>query len=173
MDRTPVFELHIAPMFRLTDREHMSFEFDLFDYDDVVQHAGEILDRLEIGNMPPPGESGPWPQEWTALFKRWTESGHKRLELGSAAVAGRRSASAVTITATGTFPAAGYSGWLQLESQTDTAKTYVLYFEPPEDAAGGGGAGESFAIRERYRAGDTRAVFVRDSTGTSEIELTA
>lgn len=163
--RTPFFEIHIRPMFRATDREHMKFAFELFDYDEVAENADDILERLE-GDMPPPGASGPWPEEWIALFKRWIDSGKKRLELGTAEFTLAASAAAVTITATGTFPAPGYSGWLQLESETDTAKTYVLYFEPPETP--GLGDPETFSLRERYRD-DPRTVFVRDGTGVKQL----
>ena len=76
--RTPFFEIHIRPMFRLTDRDHMSFAFDLHDYDAVAQNADDILQRLE-SDMPPRVASGPWPEEWIALYKRWIDTGKKRL----------------------------------------------------------------------------------------------
>ena len=101
------------------------------------------------------------------LFTRWKASGRKRLELGTAQFAFNATATVVSITATGTFPAAGFGGWLQLESETDAAKTYVLYFEPP-DAPEAGDA-ETFSLRERYRAADTRSVFVHDSTGVQQL----
>ena len=36
------------------------------------QHAAEILDRLRDGTMPC---DGAWPQAWTEVFRRWSESG--------------------------------------------------------------------------------------------------
>jgi hypothetical protein len=153
-------------MFRAMDREHMGFAVDLWDYDVVVAQADDILARL-AADMPPVDSGGPWPEEWIALFRRWIESGHKRLELGSAQFSFSQSATVVTVTAAGTFPAAGYEGWLQLETETDTAKTYVLYFEPPD--APDTGQPTTFNIRERYRAVDTRSVFVRDSTGLQQL----
>jgi len=165
--RTPFFEIHILPMFRLTDRDHMSFALDLHDYDAVAENAGDILERLEDGDMPPPGASGPWPEEWIALFKRWSETGKKRLELGTAEWAFAASAAAVTITATGTYPAPDFTGWIQLESETDTTKTYILYYEPPE--VPGTSNPDTFSLKERYRAADTRTVFTRDSTGTRQL----
>ncbi|WP_351233163.1 hypothetical protein [Streptomyces sp. NPDC002133] len=163
--RTPVYELHIRPMFRATDRDHMGVALDLWTYEDVVAHADQILDRLEA-DMPPASLGGPWPQEWIDLFRRWKGSGLKRLELGTAQFTVTRSASAVTVKATGTFPAVGFAGWLQLESETDTAKTYVLYFEPPD--APTEGTGEEFEFQERYSPSDNRAVFIHDSTGTTQ-----
>ena len=55
--RPPIFELHILPMIRAIDREHMLFAFDLWDYDQLVQHAEQIADRL-MGNMPPATDGG-------------------------------------------------------------------------------------------------------------------
>ncbi|MFJ9948683.1 hypothetical protein [Kitasatospora sp. NPDC091207] len=165
--RTPVFELHIRPMFRATDHEHMTFAVDLWDYDSVVANADNILSRLDGAGMPPDDEGGPWPEEWIALFRRWNDSGHKRLQLGTATFAFSAGATTVTVTATGTFPAAGFSGWLQLENETDTAKTYVLSYEAPDAPVPGTPA--AFTLKERYRATDTRSVFVRDSTGVQQL----
>ncbi|MFC8918572.1 hypothetical protein ACGF5F_05175 [Streptomyces sp. NPDC047821] len=164
--RTPVFELHIRPMFRATDRDHMRFAVDLWDYDAVVAQGGDILDRLEE-DMPPVATGGPWPEEWIALFRRWHEGARKRLELGTATYDLTRTATRVEVSATGTFPAAGYEGWLQLDSETDTAKTYVLYFEPPDTPQAG--TPSPFTAEETYRATDTRTVFVRDATGVQQL----
>jgi hypothetical protein len=38
----------------------------------VHQHAAEILERLRNGTMPC---DGAWPQAWTKVFARWSESG--------------------------------------------------------------------------------------------------
>ncbi|MDH6626694.1 hypothetical protein M2271_004511 [Streptomyces sp. LBL] len=163
--RTPVFELHIKPMFSATDRDHMGFSLNLWAYDDVVAHADHIIERLEE-DMPPTSTGGPWPQEWIDLFRRWAEGARKRLELGTGQYTVTHSASAITVKVIGTFPAAGYTGWLQLESETDTAKTYVLYFEPPD--ALGEGTPEEFTIKERYSPSDSRTLFIHDSTGVHQ-----
>ncbi|MFF4422403.1 hypothetical protein ACFY04_16745 [Streptomyces sp. NPDC001549] len=164
--RTPVFELHIRPMFRAIDRDHMMSSFDLWDYDAVVAEADDIQDRLKDG-MPPVGHGGPWPDEWIQLFRRWKDGARKRLELGTAAYTFSQTTTAVTITAAGTFPAAGCMGWLQLDSETDTTKTYVLYVEEPDTPVSGTPA--PFSLKERYRATDTRSVFVRDATGVRQL----
>ncbi|MET8136527.1 hypothetical protein ABZV24_32125 [Streptomyces sp. NPDC005251] len=166
--RTPVYELHIRPMFTATDRDHMLLErgWNLWSYDDVVAHATGILKSLDEKTMPPPAFGGPWPKEWIDLFRRWKEGGRKRLELGAAVITVNRGPNSVTIKATGTFPAAGYQGWFQLESESDTAKTYVLYFEPPDSPVAG--TAQGFTLTERYMASDTRALFVHDSTGVQE-----
>ncbi|MCG6493857.1 hypothetical protein [Kitasatospora sp. A2-31] len=165
--RTPVYELHIRPLFRATDREHMAFSLDLWDYDSVVANADDVLARVDGAGMPPDDSGGPWPEEWIALFRRWHESGHKRLEVGTGEFTLARTPTAVTVTATGTFPGPGFEGWLQLESETDSAKTYVLYFEAPDSP--GAGTPAAFTRKERYKATDTRAVFVHDSNGVHEL----
>jgi len=134
--------------------------FDLWEYDDVVKHEEEILEQLG-GGMPPVANGGLWPDELVELFRRWTTSGHKRLELGTAEYTVNVSSTNVTLTATGTFPAAGYRGWLQLESETDTARTYVLYFEAPD---GPGTGSTAFTRRDKYSA-DGKSLSVHDSTG--------
>ena len=164
--RRPIFELHILPMIRAIDREHMLFAFDLWDYDQLVQHAEQVADRLMVG-MPPATEGGPWPDEWIQLFRRWITTGYKRLQLGSAQYIWSQSGASVIIHATGTYPGSGYKGWLQLEAETSDSKTYVLYFEAPDAATEG--IPDTFEIHERYRVADTRSVFIHDSTGVLQI----
>jgi hypothetical protein len=69
---TPGFARDIQPLFREDDREAMDFAFDLWSYQDVRDHAQDILDRLEDGSMPCDGE---WPEEQIALFRSWIEAG--------------------------------------------------------------------------------------------------
>lgn len=164
--RTPVFELHILPMIRATDREHMRFKYDLWDYDQVVQNAETIADRV-AEDMPTVASGGPWPEEWVTLFRRWMETGFKRLALGTAQYTWSQSATATTVRMTGTYPAAGFRGWLQLEAETESSKTYVLYFEAPDVPVVGTPA--DFNLRERYGPGDNRSVFIRDAAGVHQI----
>ena len=164
--RTPVFELHILPMIRATDREHMRFAFDLWDYDQLVLHAEAFADRAAV-DMPPVASGGPWPEEWVQLFRRWMATGFKRLALGTAQYSWNQSASVTTIRATGTYPAADFRGWLQLETESELSKTYVLYWEAPD--APGGGAPTDFNLRERYGLTDNRSVFIRDGAGVQQI----
>src|SRR5204862_8148384 len=79
--RPPVFELHIRPMFRLLDREHMNTfvtpPIDLWDLDAVWKNRVAIHDRLSadgLRNMPG-ALGGPWPTEWVTLFERWVATG--------------------------------------------------------------------------------------------------
>ena len=66
------FSLHIKPLFRLMDRQSMSWAFDLWSYKDVAAHAESILQRLQKGSMPC---DGAWPHEKVEIFQRWVESG--------------------------------------------------------------------------------------------------
>ncbi len=66
------FAEHIKPLFRRTDRQSMSFAFDLWEYADVSEHAAAILARLESGTMPC---DGAWPEERVAVFRNWITTG--------------------------------------------------------------------------------------------------
>lgn len=66
------FERDIRPLFRETDREAMSFAFDLWDYDEVKENAEAILERVSAGEMPC---DGPWPEERVSAFRSWVDAG--------------------------------------------------------------------------------------------------
>lgn len=66
------FGAHIKPLFRESDRQSMSFAFDLWSCGDVRTHAADILDRLRGGSMPC---DGAWPSAKVEIFQRWTDSG--------------------------------------------------------------------------------------------------
>lgn len=68
----PSFEEDIKPLFREYDRENMTYSFDLWSYDDVKDHADDIIDRLEEGDMPC---DGPWTDQQIALFRSWMDDG--------------------------------------------------------------------------------------------------
>jgi hypothetical protein len=63
---------HIRPLFREGDRASMTFAFDLWSYDDVSEHADEILTRVQEGTMPC---DGAWPEERVQTFERWVLAG--------------------------------------------------------------------------------------------------
>src|SRR5262245_57422666 len=85
-EREPVFELHIRPLFRLLDRQHMMFfrGLDLWDYDAVKREAPKILIKVKDAGMPTKDTGGAWPSEWVSLFDRWIQGGFKHLSLGTA-----------------------------------------------------------------------------------------
>ena len=83
MNRPTSFRLHIRPMFRDIDVQHMGNlgpfgSIDLNDHAAVAGKSQLILDRLkdDLDPMPPAADDGPWPQEWISLFERWIDEGH-------------------------------------------------------------------------------------------------
>jgi hypothetical protein len=66
------FEEHIQPLFSQRDQEAMLVVFDLWDVEDVRQHADAILEQLESGRMPC---YGAWPPDRVELLRRWTQEG--------------------------------------------------------------------------------------------------
>jgi hypothetical protein len=72
MTEPPSFGADIAPLWREDDVESMLFAFDLRSYDDVREHAEDILERLDEGSMPCDGE---WPAERVELFRTWIDGG--------------------------------------------------------------------------------------------------
>jgi hypothetical protein len=165
----PIFELHIAPLFRLLDRSHMRAAIDLTSYEDVVKHAGDILKRVAT-DMPTVQTGGPWPPEFVAIFKRWMDEGFKRLELGSANLTLSDIGGRSYLIAAGVYPAAGYRGWLQLESESPSELRFALYFDKP-DAPSSGSAGK-FQMRERFTRAQLQKIVVRHAAGESELQVT-
>jgi hypothetical protein len=68
----PSFEMDIQPLFSQRDQEAMLIMFDLWSLEDVREFAPSILKTLESGRMPC---YGAWPDEQTALFRRWIDEG--------------------------------------------------------------------------------------------------
>ena len=78
MNRPTSYALHIQRQFTPLDVEHMApFGIDLGTYEGVVANAPAIFIRLKDSSrpMPPKTDGGPWPDEWIALFERWTNEG--------------------------------------------------------------------------------------------------
>ena len=139
--RIPVFELHIRPMFRLLDREHMLTGFDLWELERVWEMRNDILMRLRReggGNMPGVAVGGPWPAEWIDLFERWMQNpnaddiGHHLVlaepdgpyRIQPASDDRRR------LSATVTAPSGGCRTWFSLDSVARGRREYTLYLEP-------------------------------------------
>jgi hypothetical protein len=66
------FERDIKPLFRPSDRESMRSSFDLWAYEDVKDHADDIVRVLENGIMPC---DGAWPEDQVGTLKAWVEAG--------------------------------------------------------------------------------------------------
>ena len=69
------FEKHIRTLFRPSDRQSMTFAFDLWAYDEVKRNAHAILDRVRAGTMPC---DGPWPPANVDAFERWVTTGMRQ-----------------------------------------------------------------------------------------------
>ncbi|MEV4347097.1 hypothetical protein AB0J83_21790 [Actinoplanes sp. NPDC049596] len=66
------FETDIRPLFREKDRNAMRFMFDLWSLDDVRKNAEAIYGALACNAMPC---DGGWPEENTAVLRRWIDDG--------------------------------------------------------------------------------------------------
>ena len=78
--RPTSFALHIRPLFTEIDVQHMHrLGVDLASFTEVSSRSAVILAHLEgIGGsalMPPASTTGPWPEEWISLFRRWIAEG--------------------------------------------------------------------------------------------------
>jgi hypothetical protein len=69
------FEADVKPLFRERDQRSMTFMFDLWVFDDVSEHADDILERLRDGTMPC---DGAWAEAQIVLFERWMAGGKRR-----------------------------------------------------------------------------------------------
>jgi hypothetical protein len=74
-DEAVHFDQHIKTLFRESDRQAMTWAFDLWSYDDVSANASAILERLQAGTMPC---DRAWPKERVDVFERWTTTGMQR-----------------------------------------------------------------------------------------------
>ena len=68
------FEADVKPLFRERDQRSMAFMFDLSAFEDVSEHADDILERVRDGSMPCDGE---WTPTEVDLFERWIAGGKR------------------------------------------------------------------------------------------------
>jgi hypothetical protein len=66
------FERDIRPLFRGKDRDSMMAAFDLFDYEDVAEHADAIVGSVRSGQMPC---DGAWPDADVDKLQHWIDAG--------------------------------------------------------------------------------------------------
>jgi hypothetical protein len=71
------FAKDIKPLFTAIDQDHMSFKFDLWNYQDVKTNAARIYDAVNNNRMPQDddGNPKPWPDDWKKKFKQWMDEG--------------------------------------------------------------------------------------------------
>jgi hypothetical protein len=160
---TPYWEIHILPMFRLIDRDHMNSFFDLYDYQTVVDNAEGINNELTSKGMPPAPTGGPWPEEWIALFARWVASGCPRLGSASGVtytLAPR--APGMNLVATGTYTERD-TAWFERLADSGGTRVYALVIRP------GGGAPKPFKVEERSIPAGVKSVIVQDKDGSHTV----
>ncbi len=172
-NREPVWELHIRPMFRLIDHEHMSW-LDLWDYDTVWAKREAILGRVSDKSAPMPSypTGGPWPDEWVSIFRRWIENGGHKLDLGSPDSAGyevKKTFDGVKISAWVQVPGEGYRAWLDIESVGATTRQYSLVLEAPLGEPSG--PSTELEVRDEFKTGSVEKLIVIDADGRHEFDV--
>jgi hypothetical protein len=180
MNRPVIWELHILPMFRIVDRDHMlqlsspKRRIDMFDYDQVVERCKSgVFQSWLRGHMPPVNVGGPWPDEWLALFDRWVEGvDGERKFLRLAPVSGDYTATlnagAVLLMATGEKPDDADEVWLERISMAESPREYALVREEVGTAKEAG----EFTVRERFTpAAGVTTVIVTDAKGRHEVNI--
>lgn len=184
--RPPVFELHIRPLFRLLDREHMMTlatpPIDLWDLDAVWAERDDILARLRgegSENMPGVQVGGPWPAEWVTLFQRWVDTGSDA-EPGHHLVLAKPdgpykvrtlsgSGDRRRLTATVTAPTDACRVWFELDSVSSGQRDYTLHLEPafpsqPADPT-------PLQATDPFAKDNATKVVIRDADGTQEVPI--
>lgn len=73
-NRSASFAIHIRPLFTKDQKDCMSSMIDLDNYNEVKTYAEAIYSRLQDKTMPV-DNTGPWPNEWIILFRRWIDEG--------------------------------------------------------------------------------------------------
>jgi hypothetical protein len=178
-DRTPIFEMHILPMFRQLDRQHMmrvNSTLDLWDYDSVKRNAPEIIARAcgDTPSMPPSDVGGFWPSEWRALFSRWVAGGFRRLTLGL----GRdykltqSGATLFTLSCTAAIPNAtdgDSTAWFDTVDPGPGSATFRLYVFPGEAVPPPADTTDIQVQEHVAAASAVGGVTVIDSAGTHRI----
>lgn len=174
------WELHILPMMRSIDRDHMlrlggKRKIDLFDYDQVRLRAtpdsqgnNVFLHWIEDGAMPPPNGGGPWPEEWIALFKRWIKDEYARLDLAEGTYTAIRTGGTVKVTARVELPSVEDAAWLDRPNPSASVREYVLWHEPNGDPD------EPFPVTatDSFEAGpEVTTVVINDKRGRHEVKI--
>jgi hypothetical protein len=169
-DRTPIYELHIQPLFRLIDREHMKLFFDLWDYDSLKQNAPRVLARLSNG-MPPESVGGPWPPELIAMFQRWATAGCPRLTVGvGSQFQFTKSGSSYHVECAVQIPNDTTQCWLEIVDVDPAHRSYRLYVQPNAAPAVPTSATASDDFDD---AANISAVTISDAAGAHTVAVTA
>jgi hypothetical protein len=185
MARTLYFELHIRPLMREIDRQHMigiAPTLDLWSYDSLAAPDPDsgilwrervrdaVADSDPLSYMPPSTSGGPWPEEWLALYKRWLDEGAKRLPFATMTSAiVTKAGNAFRLRVTGSKTGANYAVWLDTQPGRATPPVYELYEQPPEPNAPAPGV--SFDVSEFFDSGGAKTVRLIDRSGAHDIMI--
>lgn len=173
-DGKPVFELHIAPLFRLLDKLHMARlsqekRINLADYQEIRDKHAKILTMLEsTGNfMPTSDTGGPWPKEWIALFARWGKTGFGRLAKPQAngLQLNMIAADRFELTCNVVAPGPASAAWFDIIAATPDEQVYELVMR--EDISAGQQP-TTLDVEERIRGPLNVADIVVRVAGTDE-----
>src|SRR5262245_25153684 len=134
MPITPYFELHIRPMFRAIDRDHMLWKLDLWDYDKVKALApriAEMLRKAPPNCMPTTASGGPWPEGWIEVFESWMATGYQRLPLTAGQYSARRLGNGqILLNVSVQLQNGADNTWLDRVPSPSSPAEYSLTFEP-------------------------------------------
>jgi hypothetical protein len=181
MARKLYYELHIRPMFREIDREHMLRWVDLWSYDALAAinpKTGKpwrdfVLVRLTIPDttllMPPPTAGGPWPEEWIRVYTDWINNGAERLPMATATYSVLKKPTGYVLRAKGQKKAKDYAVWLERTPGRGNPPQFVLFEEPGALATGS----LLIDLQEPFDAGEAKTVRVTDANGPQEVPIPA
>jgi hypothetical protein len=173
MSVTPYFELHIKPMFRAIDRDHMLWKLDLWDYDKVVALAPRIAEMLRKpppNSMPTKASGGPWPEGWIQVFEAWAAQGFQRLQRTDGQYSARRLGNGqVMLNVSVQLQNGGADAWLEREqSLSPTDVEYTLCLRPAPQ-----GVNEAQRTNQltEMLGSTVQQVFITDTTGRRNIVI--
>ena len=186
MARTLYYEIHIRPLFREIDRQHMlgiNPDLDLWSYESlaskddntgelwrvrVYEEANAVSDPFRV--MPPPDNSGPWPAEWLDVYKRWLDSGAKQLPRATASTMKvTKQGSFHSLDVTGTKKGKDYMVWLDRVPGREVPPIFIVYEQPPE--AGIPPTQATFSVGEFFEAKGAKTVRLIDASGTHDVPI--
>lgn len=172
-DGGPYFELHIRPMFRRLDRDHMLGSLDLWNYEQVsakAQQVAAFLRRPPPQTMPTVRTGGPWPEGWIAVFEEWLVRGCPRLLRASGTYAAHRLGNRWSMLSVQVeLGDRNDRVWVEREESPADVAAYTLYLRP---APAGSTAPEGrIELTELIMDANVTTVWLTDADGLHEIPV--
>ena len=174
MSAIPYFEIHIRPMFRVIDRDHMSFRIDLWNYEEVKELAPRIAELLRLeppGTMPTKDSGGPWPEGWIQVFELWIAKGCPRLSLTQGQYTAQRIGNGrIIFDCIVQLQNGAEDAWVEPKPSSPGHAEYVLYLRP---APPGVQEPPRSAQFQEVLSADIERLTVHDIAGAHEILVTS